>query len=161
MNSCRSFLFFASLSALFAVAACDPTGGVVRERQVGFDASTAAVVNGEPIYISDVELEAVAQGRIEPGEAFGPDHTEYQIVLEQLIDQRLLAQEAVRRGLDRSPQAQRRLEKARDAASVPTLGTPPTVPGGSAGAAPGMSLARAADLTNLLHFELQDVLPVF
>lgn len=114
MNSCRSFLFFASLSALFAVAACDPTGGVVRERQVGFDASTAAVVNGEPIYISDVELEAVAQGRIEPGEAFGPDHTEYQIVLEQLIDQRLLAQEAVRRGLDRSPQAQRRLETARE-----------------------------------------------
>ena len=110
MKSCRIFL----LGTAFFLAACDPAGVTVRERQVGFDASTAAVVNGEPIYISDVELEAVAQGRIDAGDTFGPDHTEYQLVLEQLIDQRLLAQEAVRRGLDRSPQAMRRLETARE-----------------------------------------------
>lgn len=114
MKSSRYFLLGAVLTGLLVLAGCDPVGTPVRDRQVGFDASTAAVVNGEPIYISDVELEAVAQGRIEAGEAFGPDHTEYQTVLEQLIDQRLLAQEAVRRGLDRSPQAQRRLETARE-----------------------------------------------
>lgn len=114
MKFTRANILFASVAALFAVAACEPASGPLRERQVGFDASTAAVVNGEPIYISDVELEAVAQGRIEPGESFGPDHTEYPVVLDMLIDQRLLAQEAVRRGLDRSPQAQRRLETARE-----------------------------------------------
>ncbi|WP_300391750.1 peptidylprolyl isomerase [Henriciella sp.] len=114
MKSSRALFLGTLLTGLLVLAGCNPTGDPLRERQVGFDASTAAVVNGEPIYISDVELEAVAQGRIEPGEAFGPDHTEYQIVLDQLIDQRLLAQEAVRRGLDRSPQAQRRLETARE-----------------------------------------------
>lgn len=109
-----SFITLA-LAAAFVLAACNESEspGEVR-RPVGFDASAAALVNGDPIYLSDVELEAVAQGRIEPGDAFGPDHEEYQLVLDQLIDQRLLAQESVRRGLDRTPAAQRRLETARE-----------------------------------------------
>lgn len=78
------------------------------------DAATAALVNGDPIYISDVELEAAAQGLIEPGSPFGPDHPDFQPVLEQLIDQRLLAQEAVRRGLDLETSARRRLEAGRE-----------------------------------------------
>lgn len=114
MLSCRSFLIGLALATGLMVSACGDEFSQQNQRAVGFDASTAAVVNGEPIFISDVELEAVAQGRIEPGEAFGPDHTEYQMVLDQLIDQRLLAQEAVRRGLDQTPQAQRRLETARE-----------------------------------------------
>ncbi|WP_084399386.1 peptidylprolyl isomerase [Henriciella aquimarina] len=114
MKSCRFLLFALALTGLVAIPGCGENSSSPSRRAVGFDASTAAVVNGEPIYISDVELEAVAQGRIEPGEAFGPDHTEYQMVLDQLIDQKLLAQEAVRRGLDRSPKAQRRLETARE-----------------------------------------------
>ncbi|WP_300377657.1 peptidylprolyl isomerase [Henriciella sp.] len=114
MKSSRSVLLAIALSAPIVLSACQPGEAPGREQQVGFDASTAAVVNGEPIYISDVELEAVAQGRIDPGDPFGPDHTEYQMVLDQLVDQRLLAQEAVRRGLDQSPQAQRRLETARE-----------------------------------------------
>lgn len=114
MKSCRYIQLGTAILAALAVAACEPGAAPARDRSVGFDASTAAVVNGEPIYISDVELEAVAQGRIEPGEAFGPEHTEYQTVLDQLIDQRLLAQEAVRRGLNESSQAQRRLETARE-----------------------------------------------
>lgn len=114
MKSSRTFLFALMMGPVLAVSACDSEIASPIPRQVGFDASTAAFVNGEPIYISDVELEAVAQGRIEAGEAFGPDHSEYRVVLEQLIDQRLLAQEAVRRGLDQTPQAQRRLETARE-----------------------------------------------
>ena len=103
------------LVALAVLAACGgPDDEQEVRRHVGFDASAAALVNGDPIYLSDVELEAVAQGRIEPGESFGPEHTEYQLVLDQLIDQRLLAQEAVRRGLDRTPAAQSRLETARE-----------------------------------------------
>ena len=71
-------------------------------------------MNGEPIYFSDVELEAVAQGQIEPGTEFTTTHPEYHQILEQLIDQRLLAQEALARGLDQDPAAQRRLESGRE-----------------------------------------------
>ena len=41
------------------------------------DSETAAVVNGEPIYVLDVELEAVAQGQIEPNSDFGPRNPEF------------------------------------------------------------------------------------
>jgi peptidyl-prolyl cis-trans isomerase C len=95
------------------LAACDnQTSTLSSARQV--DAATAALVNGEPIYISDVELEAVAQGLINPGDAFGTSHPDFQGVLEQLVDQRLLAQEAVRRGLDQDSAARRRLEAGRE-----------------------------------------------
>lgn len=78
------------------------------------DAATAALVNGEPIYISDVELEATAQGKIEPGTPFDPNNPDFKQVLDELVDQRLLAQEALRRGLDQSPDARRRLEAAEE-----------------------------------------------
>ena len=95
------------------LAACSPqTSTLSGARQV--DGATAALVNGEPIYISDVELEAAAQGKIEPNAPFGPDHPDFQPVLDQLIDQRLLAQEAVRRGLHQDTAARRRLEAGRE-----------------------------------------------
>lgn len=96
-----------------SLSACD-TDPQMRASTRQVDGATAALVNNEPIYISDVELEATAQGRIEPNTAFGPDHPEFQPVLEQLIDQRLLAQEAVKRGLDLDPEARRRLEAGRE-----------------------------------------------
>ncbi len=74
----------------------------------------AARVNGEPIYRSDVELEAAAQGLIEAGEPFRPDHPDYQTVLDQLVDQRLLAQEAIQRALHETPGALHRLAAARE-----------------------------------------------
>lgn len=101
------------LLTLSGLAACDNQGGTLYgPRQV--DGATAALVNGEPIYLSDVQLEATAQGRIEPGDMFGRDHPDFQPVLDQLVDQRLLAQEAVRRGLDLNPAARRRLEAGRE-----------------------------------------------
>jgi peptidyl-prolyl cis-trans isomerase C len=78
------------------------------------ESEIAARVNGAPIFASDVELEAVAQGLIDPGADFGPRNPEYFQILEQLIDQRLLAQEAVRRGLDQDPTAERRLAAGRE-----------------------------------------------
>ncbi len=72
----------------------------------------AATVNGEPIYLSDVALEAVAQGLVSAGDPFGPGDTEYRLVLDQLIDQKLMAQEARRRGLGQDPASRRRLEMA-------------------------------------------------
>lgn len=78
------------------------------------DSSVAAIVNGETIYSSDVELVAVAEGRVEPYSDFDPAHPAFSEVLDGLIDQRLLAQEAVRRGLDQDPAAIRRLAAARE-----------------------------------------------
>ncbi|MEM6534544.1 MAG: peptidylprolyl isomerase [Pseudomonadota bacterium] len=101
------------LTVLSGLGACNEQSRTFYgERQI--DGATAALVNGEPIYVSDVEIEATAQGKIEPGDAFTAEHPAFQIVLDQLIDQRLLAQEATRRGLDLDPAARRRLEAGRE-----------------------------------------------
>lgn len=74
----------------------------------------AARVNGEAIYTSDVEVEAVARGLVVSGAALNADDEAFRQVLDQLIDQKLMAQEAQRRQLDRDPAGQRRLEMARE-----------------------------------------------
>ncbi|MEL7545180.1 MAG: peptidylprolyl isomerase [Pseudomonadota bacterium] len=101
-----------SAMLLLTVACSAPDSDFGGARQS--DSATAVMVNSEPIYYSDVELEAAAQGRIEPGDPFDSEHPDFQLVLDQLIDQRLLAQEAVRLGLDRDPAARRRLEAGRE-----------------------------------------------
>jgi peptidyl-prolyl cis-trans isomerase C len=103
----------AALALLPVIAACGQTETRVADVQVR-DQTVAAFVNGEPVFEGDVELEAVARGLISAGQAFGPDDDEYRIVLDQLIDQKLMAQEAARRQLDRDPSSQRRLEMARE-----------------------------------------------
>lgn len=110
----HSFALAGILSAaLMALTGCDPQPNV-QTQTVTIDSETAAVVNGEPIYMIDVELEAVAQGQIEPNSDFGPANPEFHQILDQLIDQRLLAQEALRRNLDQSPEAARRLAAGRE-----------------------------------------------
>nr|WP_197501570.1 peptidylprolyl isomerase [Hyphomonas sp. Mor2] len=103
----------ASAVILIGLAACESEPAVTTET-AAYQGVTAAIVNGDPIYFSDVELEAVAQGLIEPGTGLTTAHPEYNQILEQLIDQRLLAQEAMARGLDQAPAAQRRLESGRE-----------------------------------------------
>ncbi|MEM8615866.1 MAG: peptidylprolyl isomerase [Pseudomonadota bacterium] len=104
----------AFLGALvFGLSACtEQQSTLTSARQV--DAATAALVNGSPIYISDVELEAIAQGKVNEGDPFGPENPEFKTILDQLVDQRLLAQEAERRGLDEDTAARRRLEAGRE-----------------------------------------------
>ena len=99
--------------ALSGIAGCGQSPNVQVSSSV-IDSSTAARVNGEEIFMADVELEAVAQGLIEPNSDFGPRHPDFHQVLEQLIDQRLLAQEALRRRLDKDPIAERRLMAGRE-----------------------------------------------
>lgn len=101
-------------AALFAlVAACGQTE--TRETAIReIDQTVAAYVNGEPVFDGDVELEAVASGRISAGEDFDRDDEAFRIVLDQLVDQKLMAQEARRLDLDRDPAGQRRLEMARE-----------------------------------------------
>lgn len=83
---------------------------VIKQRE----GAIARIVNGSKIYESDVELEAVAQGLIAPGDPFGPQHSAYKDILDQVIEQRLMAQEAERLGLPEDPMAMRRLAAARE-----------------------------------------------
>ncbi|MEL6862039.1 MAG: peptidylprolyl isomerase [Pseudomonadota bacterium] len=104
---------FLGAALVSAISACSSEPDA-RPAAAEIEGSVAAIVNGDPIYFEDIELEAVAQGQIEPGTDFGTTHPEYHQILEQLIDQRLLAQEAVNRGLDLEPDAQRRLASGRE-----------------------------------------------
>jgi len=103
----------AALALAAAASACARTEAPEAELPV-IDQTVAAFVNGEPVFEGDVELEAVARGLISAGQEFSADDEEYRIVLDQLIDQKLMAQEAARRQLDRDPSGQRRLEMARE-----------------------------------------------
>ena len=111
----RSVIAPALLCAVFtsALSACSPSPeqSAVNLR---VDSATAATVNGATIYVSDVELEAAGQGIITPGEPFTAEHPDFQRVLDQLIDQKLMAQEARRLGLERGDDAQRRLQAAEE-----------------------------------------------
>ncbi len=99
--------------SLASLSACNPKIGG-SDPIVRVDGATAALVNGDPLFLSEVELEAVAQGVIAPGDVFTPEHDKFQMIIDQLIDQRLLAQEAVRLRLDKDPEAQHRLQAARE-----------------------------------------------
>lgn len=99
--------------AFSGVAACG-NQATVDTASAAIESEIAARVNGDPIFASDIELEAVAQGLIDPGSEFGPRNPEYFQILDQLIDQRLLAQEALRRALDQDPAAKRRLAAGRE-----------------------------------------------
>jgi peptidyl-prolyl cis-trans isomerase C len=108
-----SRVHLAGLALIGLIAGCSRTESVAVDMPVA-DQTVAAIVNGEPVFEGDVELEAVARGLINAGEAFGPKDDAYRTVLDQLIDQKLMAQEAKRRALDRDPAGQRRLEMARE-----------------------------------------------
>ena len=73
-----------------------------------------ARIDGKPVWKSDVSREAVAQGLLGEGEALDVKSELFQRVLDEVIDQKLLATEAIRRGFDKSPAAQRRLAAARE-----------------------------------------------
>lgn len=115
-NPCRGI--FMPVLAVFAgicLIACEKADSVpMRPALQEIDAPVAATVNGEAIYVSDVEVEAVARGFVSAGEAFESDDPQFRLVLDQLIDQKLIAQEAILRGLENDPAAQRRLAMARE-----------------------------------------------
>ena len=114
MDRVRWRIRCAAAACLVLLPACSEAPAPPPDRALRVDAAVAATVNGTPIYLTDVELEAAAQGLIEPGEPFARGHPDYQPVLDQLIDQRLMAQEAEARDLDERPPARRRLQAARE-----------------------------------------------
>ncbi|MFN4040800.1 MAG: peptidyl-prolyl cis-trans isomerase [Brevundimonas sp.] len=92
------------------LAACS-RGGEGRPPEAGDQA--VAKVEDQTIWASDVRREAVAQGLIGDGEPLDTTSDLFRRVLDEVVDQRLLAREAERRGLDESALAQRRLEATR------------------------------------------------
>lgn len=99
------------LVLVLAVTACSRTPADERPPQPG-DVVVARVA-GDPIWASDVKREAVAQGLIGEGEPLDPATVLFRRVLDEVIDQELLASEAERQGLDDTPLARQRLEAAR------------------------------------------------
>lgn len=103
---------------VWAFRPADPPADPVQTAESELEAIDAgpavAMVRGEPIYLSEVRREAAAQGLIAPADRIAPGDAAFDRVLDELIDQTLLAQEALSRGLDDTPEARRRLETARE-----------------------------------------------
>ena len=100
------------LVVALSLAACGRGGGTEHAPERGDRA--VAKVDGQTVWSSDVKREAVAQGLIGEGEPLDVSSDLFRRVLDEVVDQRLLAGEALKRKLDKDPAAQRRLAAARD-----------------------------------------------
>jgi peptidyl-prolyl cis-trans isomerase C len=86
----------------------------VNERAPERGDQAVARVDGKTVWASDVKREAVAQGLIGEGEPLDVSSDLFRRVMDEVVDQKLLATEALKRKLDKDPVAQRRLAAARD-----------------------------------------------
>jgi len=73
-----------------------------------------ADIDGTKIYHSDVERTAASQGLIEEGTPLTTSQPVFQKVLDELIDQRLLALDALRQSLDQEDETRLRLAASRE-----------------------------------------------
>ncbi len=105
-----------SAGALLFLSACEDQQAVLIQPapQPGDDAVIAATIDGYPIYVSDIELEAEAQGVLLPGRTLDSETPEFTRILNSLIDDRLLANEAERQGLHKDPYVEHRLKVIRN-----------------------------------------------
>ncbi len=94
------------------LCACADRGDVEKAPLPGDRA--VARVDGRTVWASDVKREAVAQGLIGEGEPLDLSSDLFHRVMDEVVDQRLLAAEAIKRKLDKDPAAQRRLAAARE-----------------------------------------------
>ena len=78
------------------------------------DDSVVARVNGTEIYRSDVDLAAQEQNIVDEGISLNSTHEKYPTLVKELIDQRLLALDAHRQGLNTDREAKIRLAAARE-----------------------------------------------
>jgi peptidyl-prolyl cis-trans isomerase C len=108
---CAAILGAASLTA------CEPSEQVFVQStnvEIDEDEVIAVTVDGFPIYVSDIELEAEAQDVLEPGDKLDEASPEFTRILNSLIDDHLLAREAERQGLHKDPFIEHRLRVIRD-----------------------------------------------
>ncbi len=99
-----------------ALAACGPSAQFPNGRPAGplTDPVVAATVNGKPVYIDDVLAEAVSRGAIKEGEELATTSPVFFQIMEDLIETRLMANEAEARGLDKNGDVRHRLDSARE-----------------------------------------------
>jgi peptidyl-prolyl cis-trans isomerase C len=100
------------LAAVLALSACGQ--GRNNDRPPEANDRAVASVQGDTIWASDVKREAVAQGLIGETEPLDVNADLFRRVLDEVIDRKLLAAEAERRGLDDAALVQRRLEATRE-----------------------------------------------
>jgi len=97
---------------LLMLAACTQKRPAERAPEAGDRA--VATVGSQTVWASDVKREAVAQGLIGEGEPLDVSNDLFRQMLDEVIDEKLLAAEALKRKMDRDPLAQRRLAAARE-----------------------------------------------
>ena len=105
-------VFSSVVMACALLSACQNRDGAERPPAPGDIA--VARVDGHTIWSSDVKREAVAQGLIGEGEPLDASSDLFRRVMDEVVDQKLLATEALKRKLDKDPTAQRRLAAARE-----------------------------------------------
>ncbi len=103
---------WALLAVTVVLAACGQNKSAEKPPEPGDTA--VARVNGHNVWASDVKREAVAQGLISEGEPLDISSDLFRQRLDEVVDQKLLAAEALKRKLDKDPVAQRRLAAARE-----------------------------------------------
>ena len=118
MKQVKYFLI-CSLMAAIALSACRDRlvisdNSAFGEGVVRLGDTEVAEIDGTKIYLSDVERTAASQGLIEEGSPLTPGQPVFQKVLDELIDQRLLALDALRQSLDQEDETRRRLSAARE-----------------------------------------------
>ena len=101
-----------ALAVTVLLAACGQNKSAEKPPEPGDTA--VARVNGQNVWASDVKREAVAQGLISEGEPLDISSEMFRQRLDEVVDQKLLAAEALKRKLDKDPVAQRRLAAARE-----------------------------------------------
>lgn len=110
----RSFglRLIAALALVAAIGACQKEKRVEGPPEPGDTA--VATVDGETVWVSDVKRYAVDAALIGDGEPLDISSQLFREALDSVIDDKLLAAEARREGLDQSAVARRRLQAADD-----------------------------------------------
>jgi peptidyl-prolyl cis-trans isomerase C len=113
-KSLMTWKALAPLVAALALAGCGRGASVFHGAKPEAGDVAVAKVGSDTIWASDVKREAVAQGLIGEGEPLDVSSDQFHRTLDQVIDQKLLATEASRQGLDKDPVVRRRLQAAHD-----------------------------------------------
>ena len=104
--------FALALACAAVLVGCTQKRASERAPEAGDKA--VAMVDGQTVWASDVKREAVSQGLISEGEPLDIASDAFRQMLDEVVDEKLLAAEAVKRKLDKDPMAQRRLVAAKD-----------------------------------------------
>ncbi len=110
---------FAGLFAGLILVGCQSRGSMeektpLNTQIVRLGDTVVAEVDGTSIFLSDIEHMALAKGVLTQKQSLTPKSPVFQAILDELIDQRLLALEALRRSLDQNDETRRRLAVARE-----------------------------------------------